>query len=67
MQDGTKVPVAVKTCRVDSEDSVGEKLLEEARECCELLVYRLDNVFTYNSVRSYWMLMWFICRYHATV
>lgn len=28
------IPVAVKTCKVESEESMGEKFLEEACKCC---------------------------------
>lgn len=45
-RDGTVVPVAVKTCKPDSDVSTGEKFLEEA---CKLLFYfyviKLDDGF----------------------
>ena len=33
LQDGSSVPVAIKTCKVDNEDSMAEKFLEEACKC----------------------------------
>ena len=30
LQNGTEVDVAIKTCKVDSDESVAEKFLEEA-------------------------------------
>lgn len=33
-RDGSSVPVAIKTCKVESEGTMAEKFLEEACEFC---------------------------------
>jgi len=43
-QDGSEVPVAVKTCKVENEESMTEKFLEEA---CE---YQTAGVTSLSSI-----------------
>ena len=47
IQDGSSVPVAIKTCKVDNEDSMAEKFLEEACKC-ETIVLRSNYVLMRN-------------------
>lgn len=48
-RDGSNVPVAIKTCKVESEGTMAEKFLEEACELCILCGDLLCNISLYDD------------------